>query len=105
MSIANVVKDEQLVTFVGVPLMVGLYDGDGNLLGGIGLSGDFSCTDHVIAWKVRDALGLDNVPAGVSLTGDDNLILDLTNGFGHPDCGGGVMAISDALPVTHPIGP
>ena len=43
----------------------GLYAADGTLLGGIGLSGDTSCTDHIIAWQLRHALNLDNVPAGV----------------------------------------
>ncbi len=75
-----------------------LYASDGTLLGGLGLSGDASCTDHFIAWKVRHALGLDHVPAGVHTVvvgppavTDDNIIFDITNGvsaggFGHPHC-------------------
>src|SRR5205085_2825854 len=60
------------------------------LVGGLGVSGDTSCTDHVIAWKVRELLNLDNVPNGVSpgvntgfvlpgttVTGTDNMINDL----------------------------
>jgi len=85
-----------------------LYDNDGNLVGGLGVSGDASCTDHVIAWKVRDALELDNVPGGVSTTDDDNLIVSepvVRNTFQHPDCGGGVAAIIAALPMNFPIGP
>jgi uncharacterized protein GlcG (DUF336 family) len=96
-----------------------LYNGDGELVGAIGVSGDTSCTDHVIAWKIRDALELDNVPAGVSSTGDDNLILDTTvdpitghtvssGGFGHPSCdavGIPSSGIIDDLPVDFPIGP
>jgi Haem-degrading len=42
-----------------------LYAGS-DLLGGLGVSGDTSCTDHVVAWRVRDALGLDDVPGGVA---------------------------------------
>jgi uncharacterized protein GlcG (DUF336 family) len=49
---------------------LGLYDTDGSLIGALGVSGDTSCTDHIVAWKVRDALGLDNVLTGVSATGD-----------------------------------
>ena len=30
-----------------------LYDTTGRLLGGLGVSGDTSCADHIIAWKVR----------------------------------------------------
>src|SRR5687768_8157222 len=41
------------------------YNAQGTLIGAIGVSGDTSCTDHIIAWKVRHALNLDNVPAGV----------------------------------------
>ncbi len=33
-------------------------------VGAIGVSGDTSCTDHATAWKLRNLLGLDNVPAG-----------------------------------------
>src|SRR5712671_6560236 len=46
------------------------------LVGGLGVSGDTSCTDHIIAWKVRDLLNYDNVPAGVAGTGADNMIND-----------------------------
>lgn len=91
-----------------------LYNDSGAILGALGNSGDTSCADHIIAWKVRDALGLDYVPAGVSATGDDNMILDTTvdagtghtvspSGFGHPSCGFGEDAIIDALPVSHPV--
>ena len=92
-----------------------LYNEEGELVGGLGVSGDTSCTDHIIAWKLRHALNLDNVPAGVSATGDDNAVYDISlnafdnpvspSGWGHPDCGGGQKAISDDLPNSHPIGP
>jgi uncharacterized protein GlcG (DUF336 family) len=83
-----------------------LYRGS-DLLGGLGVSGDTSCTDHVVAWRVRDALGLDDVPGGVSDTGDDNLIIAATvvpGTFQHPDCGGGVADIIADLPTNFPIG-
>jgi uncharacterized protein GlcG (DUF336 family) len=88
-----------------------LYSGSA-LIGGIGVSGDTSCTDHIVAWKIRDALGLDAVPGGVSATGDDNIIFDITanatgqsssaGGFGHPECDAGATAIGNALPTSHP---
>lgn len=81
-----------------------LYDANGNLLGGVGVSGDSSCADHNIGWKLRDALKLDFVPAGVSPTKDDNIIYNTQSPFGHPDCGNGERKISEALPTTHPIG-
>src|SRR3954471_23606214 len=43
-----------------------LYSGKGQIEGGLGLSGDTACTDHVIAWKVRNRLGLDAVAQGVA---------------------------------------
>lgn len=66
-----------------------LYAQDGTLLGAIGVSGDTSCADHNIAWRTRDALGLDAVPGGVQPdNGDDGIIYDSSNGFAHPGCGG-----------------
>ncbi len=71
-----------------------LYDAS-SLVGAIGVSGDSSCADHNIAWRVRDALGLDNVPGGLQPdNGDDGIIYDIdvdgmsAGGFGHPTCGG-----------------
>ena len=74
-----------------------LYAQDGKLVGGIGLSGDTSCTDHVIAWKMRHQLSLDTVPMGPSPDHNDNMILDYQNGssasgFGHPSCKGGTQS-------------
>lgn len=71
-----------------------LYNSKGQILGGLGLSGDTSCADHVIAWKVRHDLHLDGVPMGPSPDQNDNMILDIQNGvsasgFGHPVCKGG----------------
>jgi hypothetical protein len=45
-----------------------LYSPQGKIVGGLGLSGDTSCTDHVIAWKVRHELHLDAVPMGPSVS-------------------------------------
>ena len=73
----------------------------------MGVSGDTSCTDHVVAWLVRHALGLDDVPGGVSATGDDNLIIVDSpdpGSFEHPDCGGGVKDTINGLPSAFPIG-
>jgi hypothetical protein len=83
-----------------------LYDLDGTLLGGLGVSGDTSCTDHIIAWKVRDGLGLDNIPGGVA-DGTDNLIINPPvepNSFEHPTCGFGEDPIIADLPIDFPTG-
>ncbi|HEY0523911.1 MAG TPA: heme-binding protein [Stellaceae bacterium] len=60
----------------------------GKIVGGLGVSGDTSCADHNVAWRVREALGLAQVPGGVN-GGTDGLIYVKTNptGFEHPDCG------------------
>ena len=62
-----------------------LYDSVGTLLGAIGVSGDSSCADHNIAWRVRDALGMDYVPNGVGDVGD-NMTFASGLGFDHPTC-------------------
>lgn len=65
----------------GVPL----YDGDGKIIGGLGISGDTSCTDHEIAKRVRDEATL-NPPGGALV---DDIHYTATNGadvFTHPLC-------------------
>jgi uncharacterized protein GlcG (DUF336 family) len=72
-----------------------LYAGGKRLVGGVGVSGDTSCADHNIAWRVRANLGLDHLMGVGGVSGDnarpDNIIYDITNGtskggFGHPQC-------------------
>lgn len=64
-------------------------------VGGLGVSGDTSCADHMIAWRVRNLLGLDHLLGVGGVSGDnnrpDNIVYDITNGqsaggFGHPKC-------------------
>jgi len=70
-----------------------LYDEHG-IVGALGVSGDTSCADHNVAWRIRHALGVDHVPAGVSPNMKDAIIYDIgpdgksTSGFGHPTCVG-----------------
>lgn len=70
-----------------------LYDGK-TIVGALGISGDSSCADHNVAWRVRAALGLDKVPAGVNPNRKDAIIYDLdpggksASGWGHPLCAG-----------------
>jgi|SRR5712691_1027785 len=99
------------------------------IVGGLGVSGDTSCTDHIIAWKVRDLLNLDNVPGGVApgvssgltvpgvtVPGNDNMLNDIfvdrgtgqkvsTSGYGHPTCDAAAAVITSGLPGAYPIGP
>lgn len=61
-------------------------------VGAVGVSGDTSCTDHVVAWKIRKELGLDNVPGGFNsgegVKGDEMLIASTVspNTIQHPTC-------------------
>ncbi len=86
-----------------------MYNAQRKVIGAVGVSGDTSCADHMIAWRVRSTLALDYVNGGVS--GDtahpDNIVYDITanpdggtgksaGGFGHPTC------ISTALANTLP---
>lgn len=80
---------------------LGLYATGQTLVGGVGVSGDTSCADHMIAWRVRNLLGLDHLLGVGGVSGDtlrpDNIIYDITanpnggtgnsaGGFGHPKC-------------------
>jgi uncharacterized protein GlcG (DUF336 family) len=79
-----------------------LYNSTRKVIGALGLSGDTSCADHDIAWRVRDSLGLDNLVGVGGVSGDparpDNIVYDIrpslagvangvsAGGFGHPEC-------------------
>jgi uncharacterized protein GlcG (DUF336 family) len=96
-----------------------LFTTGGKKVGGIGVSGDTSCTEHFVAWRVRNTLGLDHFggtpgsPLVGGVSGDpshpDNIVFDFTatadggvlnpnpggtlvssaGGFGHPGCAAG----------------
>jgi len=80
-----------------------LYSEEGGLIGAIGVSGDSSCADHNIAWRVRDALELDHVLDGVGSPGD-NINFDLDeatpSGFGHPTCGGTEEGVNTSITTS-----
>jgi uncharacterized protein GlcG (DUF336 family) len=94
-----------------------LYNADSRVVGAVGVSGDTSCADHNIGWRVRNNLHLDNFGTGANgkplvggVSGDnarpDNIIFDATNGdhnlvtdgFEHPTCLN--TAGSEALPAV-----
>ena len=72
-----------------------LYDASHQVVGGLGVSGDTSCADHMIAWRTRNNLLLDHLTGVEGVSGDplrpDNIVYDIVNGvsaggFGHPTC-------------------
>jgi hypothetical protein len=69
-----------------------LYDGH-TIAGALGVSGDTSCGDHNVAWRVRHVLGLDKVPAGITDKNNDAIIYDIglmgksSSGYGYPKSG------------------
>jgi uncharacterized protein GlcG (DUF336 family) len=78
-----------VITFGGG---VALYQ-NGQIIGGLGVSGDLSCADHTIAYRMRKAAGLDGIPGGVNpvgANGNDNIIYAAMGtpptGFQHPHC-------------------
>jgi hypothetical protein len=88
-----------------------LYGTGKQIIGAIGVSGDTSCADHDIAWRVRHNLNPDHLAGVGGVSGDaahpDNIIYDITpnpsggtgisaSGFGHPTC------INTADPSTLP---
>ncbi len=85
-----------------------LYGADGVLVGGLGVSGDSSCADHNIAWRLRHVAGYDFVPAGPSPTGNDQIIYtgetgEGAAGFEHPDCGHSEKEVAATLPDTQSV--
>jgi hypothetical protein len=57
---------------------LGLYTPGSIVIGGLGVSGDTSCADHNIAWKMRQLLELNHTPTA------DNISYPA-----HPTCLGG----------------
>lgn len=80
-----------------------LYDKDKKLVGGLGASGNTSCADANIAWRVRDKLGFNNVPNGPSPHHNDEIIYDVgangksKSGFGQPECGHNAPQIAEQI--------
>jgi len=89
-----------------------LYNDKKQYIGGLGVSGDTSCGDHVVAWLVRHELNWDWVPAGPN-GADDNIIFadkPSTSGvyFSHPICpamGSGITDAASANSVIHTLLP
>ncbi|MEO8099338.1 MAG: heme-binding protein [Acidobacteriota bacterium] len=91
-----------------------LYNMSRKVIGAIGVSGDTSCADHRIGWRVRDNLNLDNLLTVNGVSGDtqrpDNMVFDVTanpaggvgnsaGGFGHAHC---LSVAQDGVPNTLP---
>jgi hypothetical protein len=82
---------------------LGLYDKNKNMVGGVGVSGDTSCEDHMVVWRVRHLLGLDHLLGVGGVSGDnshpDNIVY--TGGpFGHPVCANAVPGDEKSLPAV-----
>ena len=85
-----------------------LYNTKGEFMGAIGVSGDTSCADHNIAWRLRKTLDLDHIPGGVSGDKSDQIVYDIRGGkshggYGHPTCGGKEDKIVASLPKVAPV--
>jgi len=82
---------------------LGLYASDGSIVGGLGVSGDSSCADHNISWKLRHALGWDYVPGGFGDNNTDNIIYPATVAWGHPECSSAATAVAATLTTDYPV--
>lgn len=81
-----------------------LYNSQKVKVGAIGVSGDTSCTDHAVAWRLRAAMGLNNVPGGfisgyaskpAGALGDEMIIStsgNVTNAYKQPSCAHNTIA-------------
>lgn len=92
-----------------------LYATGKKIVGAVGVSGDTSCSDHNIAWRVRANLGFDHLLGVDGVSGDathpDTIIYDIVpnpaggtgvsaGGYGHPHCTNDAPTI--ALPPVKP---
>jgi uncharacterized protein GlcG (DUF336 family) len=72
-----------IITFGGG---VALYQG-GQVIGGLGVSGDTACADHAISYRMRAGAGLNGTPGGI---GSDNIVYlntgELPHDLAHPHC-------------------
>ena len=88
-----------VITFGGG---LALYDGR-NIVGALGVSGDSSCADHNVAWRVRQALGLNKPPNGPGPDHNDEIIYDIEpgmpspSGYGHALCKGSEAEIAEQI--------
>ncbi len=79
-----------------------LYNGS-DVVGAVGVSGDTSCADHNIAWRLRHALNLDQVPAGIGPDHNDEIIYDFlpdktsASGYGHITCKGTEAQVAEQI--------
>jgi uncharacterized protein GlcG (DUF336 family) len=70
------------------------------VVGAVGASGNTSCADANIAWRVREKLGLNDVPNGPSPAHNDAISYDIgpngksASGWGHPVCGHGAAQVA-----------
>jgi uncharacterized protein GlcG (DUF336 family) len=99
----------------GLPLYAAGPNGTQILVGAVGVSGDTSCADHFIGWRLRKLLGLDHLAGKFAVSGDaarpDNIVFDIVvnpaggtgnsaGGFGHPTCL--FTGIPGSLPAVQP---
>ena len=75
-----------IITFGGG---VALYE-NGQVIGALGVSGDTSCADHAIAYRMRKAAGFDKIPGGPTTSHNDNIEYPnpgpAPTGFQQPHC-------------------
>jgi uncharacterized protein GlcG (DUF336 family) len=76
-----------IITFGGG---VALYS-NGQVIGGLGVSGDTSCADHAIAYRMRAQAHYNTVPSGVGPNNTDNILYAASGttptGYEQPHCG------------------
>jgi len=90
-----------IITFGGG---VALYV-NGSVIGGLGVSGDTSCADHAIAFRMRKLAGLDHTPAGVAPDNTDNIVYAASDsapaGFEQPHCAATDLSPSQIETIAH----
>lgn len=85
-----------IITFGGG---LALYSG-GQVIGALGVSGDSSCADHTIAYRMRHYAGYDTIPTAIMAS--DNIqyapVGTAPTGFQQPHCGFGELDPGQIIP-------
>ena len=85
---------------------VALYPDNGLKEGGLGISGDTTCTDHIVAWKIRYAIKLDYIPGGPAAGATPGQTTDnmtFSGPYRHPSCSTKEKNVIKQLPKSYPI--
>ncbi|MGY6276423.1 heme-binding protein [Methylomonas sp. MgM2] len=93
-------NDPMLNKYVGGVNVFGgglpLFDANGQVIGGLGVSGNTSCADHNIAWRIRGSFADDGLAQGAGI----EVGIDYAGGYPSCDDGAKELWYSDIMNIS-----